>query len=216
MKAIKPRRPSPAFVLAAIALFVSLGGTGYAASRIGAEGAQASKAPKPLTRAQVNKLISVYVTQHRAQLVGPSGAAGSQGSQGGIGNTGATGPGAIPVVASTSSAEVGAQGVATFGLWNVTLTCAAGGPATVTVHGPGTIGGTTSLANGGEKATTYVGEPGSIGGGSSLGVGEGAQASQTDYLRSGSTFYEFEYLVTAGNGGLFTDCNIVGDAIPVS
>jgi hypothetical protein len=40
--------------------------------------------------------------------------------------------------------------------------------------------------------------------------------SQTLVLQSGSTVYQVQYLMTAGNGGLFEDCSVVGDAIPIS
>jgi hypothetical protein len=64
-------------------------------------------------------------------------------------------------------------------------------------------------------ATTYVGGPGPIGAASSAAIGSGGQLSQTEYLQSGSTLYEVKILMTASNGGLFEDCEVVGDAIPV-
>jgi pilus assembly protein FimV len=213
-------RPSPALVIALIALFVSLGGTGYAASRIAAShsrsaGAQASKA---LTKRQINALIAGYFKAHQAGLVGQTGSAGTAGAPGAAGapgTQGPQGPGALPIVASTTSATAGAQPAGTAGPWSFTLTCGGGG-ATFTIHGPGTVGGTTSLASGVGAATTYVGTSGSIGSGANSSIGSGGQMSQTEFLQSGSTLYEVKMLMTAVNGGLFNNCTLVGDAIPVS
>ena len=88
----KPRRPTPAFVLAAIALFVSLGGTGYAATTLTAgtsDHAQAAATKsKTLTKAQVNKLIGAYIANHQLSLRGPAGPAGPAGGAGPTGGTG--------------------------------------------------------------------------------------------------------------------------------
>src|SRR3954451_11319541 len=102
MKRLTPRRPSPAFVLAVVAVFASLGGTGYAPS----------KTTKPLTRKQINKLIASYVKAHRSALKGPAGAPGVQGVQGvagATGNDGAAGPGANRIHDSRVSAQATAQ-----------------------------------------------------------------------------------------------------------
>jgi hypothetical protein len=208
MKRLTPRRPSPAFVIAVVAVFASLGGTGYATS----------KTAKPLTKKQINKLIASYVKARRSTLKGPAGAAGGQGVQGVPGTNGkdgAAGPGATRILASGSSADGAAQPAGTVGPWSFTLTCDGGG-ATFTVHGPGTTGGTTSLAGGGGAATTYVGAEGAIGTGASSGVSPGAQMSQTLFLRSGSTIAEVKILMTAVDPGLFNTCDVIGDAIPVA
>src|SRR3954470_23527576 len=207
MKRLTPRRPSPAFVLAVVAVFASLGGTGYATS----------KTAKPLTKKQINKLIASYVKAHRSALKGPAGAPGGQGGQGvpgASGNDGAAGPGANRILASGISADATAQPAGSVGPWSFTLTCNGGG-ATFTVHGPGTTGGTTSLASGNGAATTYVGAEGAIGTGATSAVAPGAQMSQTLFLRSGSTIAEVKILMTAVDPGLFNTCDVIGDAIPV-
>jgi Collagen triple helix repeat (20 copies) len=88
-------RPSPALVIALVALFVSLGGTGYAASQgTGAGASKAKTAAKPVTKAQVNKMIAGYLTAHRAELqgaTGPGGAAGKNGDAGAKGDAGGKG-----------------------------------------------------------------------------------------------------------------------------
>jgi hypothetical protein len=207
MKRLTPRRPSPAFVLAVVAVFASLGGTGYATS----------KTAKPLTKKQINKLIASYVKAHRSTLTGPAGSPGGQGVQGvagADGKDGAAGPGATRIVGSGDSTAPAAQPVGAVGPWSFTLTCNPSN-ATFTVHGPGTVGGTTSLATGGGTANTYVGAEGAIGGGAASVVGSGAQMSQTLFLHSGSTIAEVKILLTALNPGLFNQCNVIGDAVPV-
>jgi hypothetical protein len=219
------RRPSPALVIAVIALFVSLGGTGYAASTIAGSQRQSAggKAPKALTKRRVDALIAGYFNAHKDELVGPSGsrgptgatgAAGTAGAAGTTGGQGPQGPGALPIRASGSSASAEPQPAGTAGPWSFALTCNGGG-ATFTIHGPGTVGGTTSLASGVGAATTYVSASGPIGSGSNASIGLGGQMSQTEFLQSGSTLYEVKMLMTAVNG-LFNTCSLIGDAIPVS
>ena len=79
--------PSPAFVIACVALFVAMGGTGYAATQFaaGQEGATASKAK------------AKRGPRGKAGPAGPAGAKGATGSQGPKGDTG-------PAGANTSSA----------------------------------------------------------------------------------------------------------------
>lgn len=152
-------------------------------------------------------------------LQGPQGEKGAPGAPGAKGETGATGPqgpGALPISSFISSAQSGPQPAGSAGPWSFTLTCSPGGPATFTTHGPGNIGGTTSLAGGGAKAETFVGALGPIGGGANSAIGEGGQMSLADFLQSGSTLYQLNVLITASNGGLFEVCNAVGDVIPIS
>jgi hypothetical protein len=88
------RRPSPAFVLAALSLLVGLSGTSYAATAGQARHSHAAvHATKPLTRNAVRKLIATYVKNHKAMLRGPAGA------------TGPAGPGAVPFSVDTTSAS---------------------------------------------------------------------------------------------------------------
>jgi len=68
--------PSPAMVVALIALFVALGGTGYAATSLTDNGGNAVAAAK----------------RHRRSLRGPRGFRGRTGPQGPVGPTGPTGP----------------------------------------------------------------------------------------------------------------------------
>lgn len=224
MHRLKLGRPSPAFVLAAIALFVSLGGTGYAASRLtdGSGQAQAAKrkaAAKPLTASQVNKLIAAYFKKHRGSLTGPKGATGATGAPGARGADGAqgpAGPGAQQIVASTISGG-GAQPLATVGPWTLTLACSTGAPnASVVIRGPGTLTEKTTIgtANGG-AGSVFVGN-GSVSGGFTSAVNSGGQIALDGFLKNGTTVYELQLQTTATNGGLFEACDVVGEAIPVS
>ncbi len=203
MRSTRLRHPSPGLVVGAIALFVALGGTGYAATHSGSTP----------TKAQVKKMIAAYVNAHKKELTGPAGGAGANGAPG---QTGPAGPGAVPILASGSSTEPAPQRAGTAGPWEITLTCSGSVPnATMVVHGPGTGVGTVSLAVGANPANTFVGTP-VLAEGLNLSVNDGAQLSDTVFLRSGSTFYELKTLISAENGGIFTNCTLVGDAIPVS
>lgn len=100
------------------------------------------------------------------------------------------------------------------GPWTFTLTCAGGGPASLVVTGPGTIASTTSLAAGSSAATTFVGKSGPIGAGAVSSVGDNAQMSQTEFLKSGSTIMKVQWHMTA-SPGLFESCDVIGDAVAV-
>jgi hypothetical protein len=82
-----PRKllPSPAMVVAVIALLIALAGTGYAAT------ASHRKSP-PVTKAQVRKLITAYIAGHQGVPTGAGGATGPVGSTGPVGPTGPPGP----------------------------------------------------------------------------------------------------------------------------
>jgi hypothetical protein len=87
--------PSPAMVVAVVALFMALGGTGYAASTLTAS---AAKKPKHADASQDLKQIKSFFNSHKASLIGPAGPRGlqgiqgTQGVQGVTGNTGGRGP----------------------------------------------------------------------------------------------------------------------------
>jgi hypothetical protein len=97
------RRPSPATVTSAIALFVSLGGVGYAAATIGSaqikDNAVASRDIK-------NRTINTKDINRKTirSLRGRRGAAGARGATGAMGATGATGaPGTALAFARVNS-----------------------------------------------------------------------------------------------------------------
>jgi BclA C-terminal domain/Collagen triple helix repeat (20 copies) len=120
MRRIAPRRPSPAMVVAVIALSVALGGTGYAAStlvvsshpRAAASSAReagddsglpGARGPRGLTgkRGQrgANGVAGAVGAVGTAGTVGPAGAAGPAGpagAQGPKGDPGTTGPAGAP------------------------------------------------------------------------------------------------------------------------
>jgi len=226
----KPGRPSPALVLAAVALFAALGGTGYAASTIVAPAHTAAKKAKPLTRSQVNKLVAAYVKAHRSSLrgvAGPAGAAGATGPAGapgkngtngtnGVdGHTGPQGPGAIRVAAEGTSATAGAQPLATVGPWTLTITCAPNAPnAVVKITGPGTITYSATTGDTGAANPTSL-TSSAIGSGKSIGINDGKSIGVTGYLQSGQTLDRLDFQMSASNGGLFESCPLVGSAIPV-
>jgi Collagen triple helix repeat (20 copies) len=230
MNRIKPGRPTPAFVIAVVALFVSLGGTGYAAKQITAGGSK--KKAATVTKAQVNKMIATYFAAHRAELkgeagpagaAGKNGAAGDKGSQGdkgekgdqGIrgekGETGPQGPGAISLVYAGSSAEPANQPVATVGPWAVTLTCNVNtSTSTLTIKGPGELT-QSSVLSGGSPVLSNV----STTSGAKIEVTNAQQRrAVTGFLTSGSTTYQLNIQMSA-ESSLFETCPVVGDAILV-
>jgi hypothetical protein len=233
MNRIKQGRPSPVFVIAVIALFVSLGGTGYAAGKVATAGASKAKAAsKPVTKAQVNKMIAGYFTAHRAELKGGQGADGAAGKNGDAGakgdrgekgdkgdagekgergEIGPQGPGAISLVYLGSGLEGPNQHVATVGPWTVTLTCqVSANNSTLTIKGPGDL--TQSVSTGGVPVLTSA----SIGSGKTLHVNTGERLIETGFLTSGSTTYQLDIQMSAEFPGLFESCPVVGDAVPVS
>jgi hypothetical protein len=235
MNRIKWGRPTPAFAIAVLALFVSLGGTGYAAKQITAGGSKKKPASGAVTKAQVNKMIAAYFTAHRAELkgeqgsagpAGKNGAAGAKGAQGdkgdqgvkgdaGVrgekGETGPQGPGAISLVRAGTSAESGSQPVATVGPWTVTLICDASNTpnSTLTIKGPGELT-QSSVLSGGSPVVSNV----STTSGAKLEVNNGQHRAVTGFLNSGTTTYELNVQMRAENP-LFESCPVVGDAILV-
>lgn len=225
------RRPSPALVLAALALFVALGGTGYATSRLVAKSSPAPHATAALSKSQINKLIASYVGKHKGQLRGARGLQGPQGQQGpqGVqglkgadgaagtnGKDGAPGPGAIRIN-STIISNTSNQPAGTVGPWTITLSCSSSAPnASMKITGPGNLSTTSWIASGSSAGTTFVGPFAPIGGGATYQVNDGAQLAQQIWLQNGSTLYQMNTIMEASNGGLFENCELQGDAIPVT
>lgn len=96
--------PSPSMAVAVSALFVALGGTGYAASHAGAGGAPARAAAAkhvscPLKAgvcSAIDKQIAAYVTSHTSALRGRAGSSGARGATGPVGAVGAAGGAGAP------------------------------------------------------------------------------------------------------------------------
>jgi hypothetical protein len=90
------RPPSPAMVVATIALFAALGGTGYAASELtkspNAAAAKTKKKSKPADVAQDLAQIKSFFKANRASLIGSPGAQGSAGPLSPQGSQGPAGP----------------------------------------------------------------------------------------------------------------------------
>ncbi len=82
--------PSPAMVVACAALFVALGGTGYAAIRI-ARPAAKHKKKAPSTQALIGAAVAKYFVAHHGQFVGPAGPTGPAGAIGPAGSAGTPG-----------------------------------------------------------------------------------------------------------------------------
>jgi Collagen triple helix repeat (20 copies) len=219
-------RPSPALIVSGVALFASMGGTGYAATQVEAHHAEPgkTKTTKAMTPTRVDKLIAGYVHAHATQLRGPQGSAGVTGPAGPAGTTGlaglkgdpglpgqpgAQGPGAVPITDTELGSEANPS-VATFGPWTVSFSCSVTPEqATVTVSGPGNYWRSSEL---GTSSVTDNQTNGSLP--VSLTVtNTAAQGSQTLMLQSGSVLDQVTLEQTASIG-LFENCALVGDAIP--
>ena len=92
---MKPRlpAPSPALAVAFVALFVALGGTGYAVNR-GQRAVSARATSKRLNRTQRRQVLAL-IDKEAAKLSGAPGTAGAPGANwlsGPAGPTGPTGP----------------------------------------------------------------------------------------------------------------------------
>lgn len=135
------RLPSPATVIASVALFVALGGTGYAASEIAHSAAKHKKAPSQSSL--IAKAVAKYFAQHHGQFVGGQGPAGPQGQTGATGPAGAKGE-------KGEKGEAGPTGPA--------------GAASVTasLKGPITTGSSSPVALGGPSVTVNVGPSGLV------------------------------------------------------
>ncbi len=98
MRRIFRRRPSPALVISLIALFIALGGTGYAAVALpkNSVGALQLKSGAVTPPKVAKKTIALFKGQSGPAgpqgAQGPQGPAGAQGAQGQQGPPGATGP----------------------------------------------------------------------------------------------------------------------------
>ena len=94
MAGTRLRRPSPAMVVACLALIVALGGTGYAAIKLPANSVGTAQLQKnAVTSAKVKNGSLLSLDFKSGQIPpGPPGAQGAQGAKGDKGDTGLAGP----------------------------------------------------------------------------------------------------------------------------
>ncbi len=214
------RLPSPATIIACIALFVALGGTGYAATQIAHSGAEARKSyRKPARKSLIKAAVAKYFASHRSQLVGPRGPSGSVGSAGPQGVPGEIGPAGLasesaklagPVSTGSASTvdlggpsvtvKVGPSGLVAF--WaTATLKSVGGGTADVTLEEPS--GSSVQIHNSSSSAITYYTEPGSNNGTIIFNAG-----LSTDHVGSGNKTFKLEYSDSGGTG-VFEEVELV-------
>lgn len=170
MTRVRRRLPSPAMVVALIALTAALGGTGYAASVPGHAAKSKRKKHQPSQQALINAAVAKYFAAHRRQFVGPAGspgpsgppgltgpagAAGQPGAQGSPGQTGAKGDPGPPGAASASATVAGPINNSSGGPVD------AGGPSVTVNVGPSGLVAywmSADIAGGGGTATAYIGD----------------------------------------------------------
>jgi hypothetical protein len=214
------RRPSPAMVVAALALFLALVGSGFAATS-GHVAAQKRKPKHPaaLTAAGVNKLIGAYLRHHK---IGQRGLPGAMGTPG---KTGPQGPGAKQINVSISGPRTPFL-IATVGPWQVLMSC--NGDVSVNILGPGSFFGTISLgaqnanpAAPEAAATTVLNRALGASGftANTMNASGMSQQAATDVqLVSGSTMEELHLQLTASpeSGNPNGKCSVTGSATPVT
>lgn len=144
---VERRLPSPAMIVACLALFVALGGSGLAATDIGHSATTRKKKPKaPSDQTLINAAVSKYLSSHHSELLGPkgeTGAPGLTGPAGAIGPTGAAG-------AAGSTGGRGEQGPS--GLVS----------ASARLAGPVSTGSSAPVELGGPSVTVDVGPSGLV------------------------------------------------------
>lgn len=137
--------PSPAMVVALTALFLALGGSGYAATQTGRAAAKHKK-KGPSQQALVAAAVAKYFAGHKSQLVGPPGPSGAAGP---AGPTGPSGPaGGVGLQGETGArGDVGPAGLAS---------------QSATVAGPLMTGSASRVDLGGPTVTVNVGPSGLV------------------------------------------------------
>ncbi len=223
MLKLRLRRPSTALLIAGLALFISLGGTGYAAMTWAtrarnAAGKQKKPVPKTLTTAQVDTLAAYYARHHVTVSTGPARAPGAANAKRAVLGTradrqvGAQRPGAQKLIAEEISAA--APETFTLGLWKLTFSCLAG-EARLAIKGPGTLDYTSTFGDPGAPGTTVNDHGSTEGSGFQTAVASKRQQELHGFLVDESTLEQLSYEATAENGGMFEQCDLYGSAIPV-
>jgi hypothetical protein len=226
----RKRVPSPATIISCIALFVALGGSGYAATRLATTHSDKSQAApsasyakarhKPSQKALIAAAVAKYLKAHRSEFIGPRGPVGQAGQPGGVGPKGDTGP-------------------AGFGSATATLT----GPVSTVSSSPENLGGpsvTVNVGPSGLVAFYAIGELKSVGGGtaeialiapsgfspqittnsssyfklhSEPGSNEGtfifSTPLSTDFVGPGTKTFSLEYLDSGGGTGFFKEVELL-------
>jgi len=212
-------------VISCVALFLALGGTGYAASQlvVPAPGYRKAKKPKPkVSKKQIEAAVAKYISAHKKELSGPAGANGAPGPTGPAGPAGVAGqPGATG--AASSSARL-AGPVSTGSASRVDL----GGPSVTVKVGPSgliafwataklkSVGGGTAkitlldsrgeapqIESSASSPITFYTKPESDSGTFIFNAG-----LSTDYVGPGTRTISLQYSDTGGTG-VFEDVELV-------
>src|SRR6266511_2619830 len=117
---IVSRRPSPAMLISLLALFVALGGTSYAVSKLPRNSVGSAQVINgSLQKADLSRKAVAALKGNRGPA-GPQGQPGSAGPAGAAGATGATGP-AGAAGATGPAGATGVAGASATALWAVVL-----------------------------------------------------------------------------------------------
>jgi hypothetical protein len=211
-------------VVSLVALFVALGGVGYAASVVRSvfssrnartvDGLRASSRPKPHTLLALNGQAKLPASVLPVKT-GATGAAGAIGPAGATGPQGATGPRG-PGAASFFMMFEGGEQAQAFGDNQMQLVCAGGGGCTARLISPDDGGVWGSYSDGAYagavKGSTYISgaTPGTIALARATSADTEAQGHFTFYLYNGTTWDIEIQLLYATNGNTI----LTGTAVP--
>jgi hypothetical protein len=224
MLKVRLRRPPTAVLIAGLALFISLGGTGYAAmtwaTRARNAAGKQKPPPKTLTTAQVDTLAAYYARHHvavspqraRAPVAAGASAKGDLLGDGSTGGAGAPGPSSQKLLVEAISGT--APETFTLGLWKLTFSCVAG-EAKLTIKGPGTLDYTSTFGDLGAAGATVNDHGSTDGSGFQTAVASKHQEELHGFLVDESTLEQLAYEATAENGGMFEQCDLYGSALAI-
>jgi hypothetical protein len=222
------RLPRHATVVAYLALFVALGGTAYAATGgnfVLGRSNQADKTSSLKNTGAGAALKLSTVDSSTPPLAVSNGTKVTHLNADEVDglSSGAFQRKAARISASTSAATGSTHTVpaGSVGPWSFTLTCKAfapgsGGLATFKITGPGTAGGTHTVASGINGGNTFVAAQGGIGSGYTMTADTNEQLSATFFLQSGSDLAELDLLLTATDNAPPENCDVIGAATLVA
>jgi hypothetical protein len=216
--------PKHATVVAYLALFVALGGSAYAATGGNFILGHANSAGQPTSLNNTGSGAALKLTTNNATT--PPLAVSNDtkitnldaDELDGLSAT-AFQSKAVRISASTSATTNTTHTVpaGSLGPWTFKLTCKAfglnsGGLASFKIIGPGTVGGTHTIASGINGGNTFVEALAPIGTGFITTADQNEQLSATFFLQSGSTLAQVNLLLTATNNAPPENCELVGAA----
>jgi hypothetical protein len=215
------RVPRHATVVAYLALFVALGGTAYAATDGNFVLGRSNQADNTSSLKNTGSGAALRLTTVDTSTPPLAVSNGTKVTHlnadevDGL-SSGAFQRKAAPISASLSVSTASTVPAGSVGPWSFNLTCKAfvsgGGLATFEITGPGTAGGTHTVAAGINAGNTFVAAQEDIGTGYTTTADTNEQLSGTFFLRSGSNLAKVDLLLTATDNAPPENCDVIGAA----